>query len=327
MAIQQTLLSIIQTAQRELGLPVASTVVGNTDQTTVQMFGFANQEIDELRQAHDNGWTALQKEYNLVVSPPVETTGDVALNSAVISNIPDTSSLLANYMMVSGPSIPAAARIISIDSPTQITMSMEATAATSAADLTFSRDTYPEPSDFDSFINDTWWDRTNRWALLGPDSPQMDQWHRSGIVTFGPRRHFRQIGANASGVSGGLITQVNYRIWPPPSEITSPLQLVFEYLSNGCVYVSGSFSNISYQFANDADVPILNARAIIMGIKWRFWQQKGFDWTGMRDDYTVYVERLIARDGGAGKLQLAKPLYSVLINSYNVQDGNFPGNE
>lgn len=289
------------------------------------MYGFANQELDELRQAKDEGWTALQKEYNIVVSPPITTTGDVAANSAVISNIPSTAQLLANYYTVSGPSIPAAARILSVDSPTQITMNMQATAATVGASLVFSRDTYPEPTDFDSFINDTWWDRTNRWALLGPDSPQIDQWHRSGIVTFGPRRHFRQLGAYASSISGGVITQVNYRIWPPPSEITNPIQLVFEYLSNNCVYVQGSVSNLSYQFANDSDVPVLNAQAIKMGIKWRFWQQKGFDWTGLRDDYRDYVDRLIARDGGSGKLQLAKPLQSVLINSYNVQDGNFPG--
>jgi len=62
-----------------------------------------------------------------------------------------------------------------------------------------------------------------------------------------------------------------------------------------------------------------------MGVKWRFWQQKGFDWTRLRQDYDDYVDRLAARDGGNTKLQLAKPLQSILINSYNVQDSNFPG--
>lgn len=323
MAVYLTLLQIIQATQRELGLPVASTVVGNTDQTTVQMFAFANQELDELRQRHQ--WTELQNEYDLVVSPPVSTTGNIGLNSAVISSIPDTSSLLANYMTVAGASIPAAARIASVDSPTQITMSMEATAATTGATLTFSRDTYPEPQDFDSFIGNTWWDRTNRWSLLGPDSPQIDQWHRSGIVTFGPRRHFRQLGSFSSNLSGGYNTQVNYRIWPPPAEITSPLQLVFEYLSTNCVYVSGNVSNKSFQFANDGDIPILNSVAIKMGIKWRFWQQKGFDWTLLRSDYDRYVDRLASRDGGTNKIQLARGYQSVLINSFQVQDGYFPG--
>ena len=57
------------------------------------------------------------------------------------------------------------------------------------------------------YIGQTWWDRTNRWALLGPDSPQIDQWHRSGIYVTGPRRHFRQIGNTTNA----------WRIWPPLS--------------------------------------------------------------------------------------------------------------
>ena len=309
---QKTLLQIIQTAQGELGLAQCTTVTGATDQTTIQMYGYANQEIEELRQRHN--WTALQKEYNLVVNPPVITTGDVALNSAVISNIPNTANLLANYMMVAGSSIPAAARIASVDSPTQITMTMEATGAATGTALTFSQDTYPEPSDFNSFLNRTWWDRTNRWELLGPSSPQLDQWHLSGIVTTGPRRYFRQLGALAN----------NYRIWPPPAEITNPLQLVFEYLSFNGIYVNGG-STTAKNFANDGDIPVLSDRAIIMGVKWRFWEQKGFDWTSKRSDYDLYVDRLIARDGGRETLSLVKRVNPIFISPANVQDGFFPG--
>ncbi len=41
---QKTLLQIIQTAQLELGLPVDSTVIGSTQQTTQQMYALANLE-------------------------------------------------------------------------------------------------------------------------------------------------------------------------------------------------------------------------------------------------------------------------------------------
>ncbi len=57
---QKTLLQIVNTAQGELGLAQSASVVGNTDQTTVQMYGYANQSVEELRQAKDDGWTALQ---------------------------------------------------------------------------------------------------------------------------------------------------------------------------------------------------------------------------------------------------------------------------
>lgn len=311
---QKTLLQIINTAQGELGLAQSATVVGNPDQTTVQMFGYANQTIEELRQAKDDGWTALQNEYNLVVSPPVVTVGDLALNSPIITNIPSTAALQANYFMVAGASIPAAARILSVDSLTQVTMTMECTAAAVATDLTFSKDTYPEPSDFGYFVNRTWWDRTNRWELLGPDSPQLDQWHRSGIVVTGPRRHFRQLGSLAN----------TYRIWPPPAEITEPLQLVYEYVSMNCVYVMGGVTTAPF-FANDTDIPILSDRAVILGVKWRFWEQKGFDWTQKRTDYDNYVERLIARDGGRKTLSLVNRVNPIFISPANVQDGFFPG--
>lgn len=311
---QKTLLQIISAAQGELGLPQATVVTTATDQTTIQMYGFANAILEELRQAKDDGWTCLQKEYNLIVNVPVVTTGDLTADSAVITNIPTTAALLANYMMVSGPSIPSAARILSIDSATQVTMTMECTATEVGADLTFMQDTYPEPSDFSYFVNKTWWDRTNRWELLGPDSPQMDQWHRSGIVATGPRRHFRQLGALVN----------TYRVWPPPAEITAPLQLVFEYVSTDCVYVSGGTTTAA-SFANDADIPILSDRAIIMGIKWKFWEQKGFDWTQKRTDYDDYVNRLIARDGGRKTLSLVGRQGSMFISPSNVQDGFFPG--
>lgn len=313
---QKDLLTIIQNTQAELGLPQDTEVIDSTQPTTVQMLAYANAEVEELRQCHN--WTALQSEYNLVVSPPTDTTGDTTENSPIITNIPSTTGITAGYFYVAGDNVPVGARVLSVDSATQVTLTMEVTATEVGASLQFAQDTYPLPADFDHYINRTWWDRTNRWELLGPDSPQVRQWHLSGIVTTGPRRHFSQLGALAN----------NYRIWPPPAEITEPLQLVFEYISFNSIYVNGvvadSLSNAKY-FANDADIPVLNDRAIIMGIKWRFWEQKGFDWVSKRTDYDNYVERLKARDGGAKTLDLAGYPRSMLIDSDMVQDGYFPG--
>lgn len=312
---QRTLLEIINTAQRELSLPVSATIINNTtDLTAQQMLSYAQAEIEALGRK-DHNWTVLTFENNIVVSPPVQTTGDVTENSPVITNIPSTAALLANFFTVAGSLIPVGARILSVDSATQVTMTMNATGTTIGATLKFSRDTYPEPDDFDHFINRTWWDRTNRWQLLGPMSPQTDQWHQSGIVAFGPRRFFRQIGPYTS----------NYRLWPPPAELVNPLQLVFEYISNRRVRVQGSTTNFAFLFANDTDIPLLNDRLIIAGIKWRFWEQKGFNWLSKRKEYDDMVDQFIARDGGAPTLGLAKEERDFLISSYNVQDGFFPG--
>ena len=309
-----TLLQIVQAAQGELGLPQSVSVVGNSDATTVQMYNLCNRVLDELRRM--NRWTVQQFEYNLVVSPPVNTTGTISVDSPVITNIPNTSAILANYFAVSGNGIPQAARVLSVDSPTQITMTMESVGdALVGADLQFAQDTYPMPVGFDWFNNRTMWDRTNRWELLGPDSPQLDQWHRSGIVATGPRRHFRKVGPFAD----------QFRIWPPPAEISEPLQLVFEYLSIAAVMVNGSQTTFAQYFMNDADQPLLDDQAIVLGLKWMFWEVKGFNYAAMQNRWIDYVERLIARDGAAPTLQLVNRVNPIFLSPANVQDGFFPG--
>ena len=316
----QTILQMVQNSEMELGLPASASVYGTngqlTDSTGVQMGALANRVLDELRRM--NRWVNLQFEYNLVVNPPINTTGTMGIQSPVITNIPSTSALQANFWQVVGPGIPSAARIQSVDSPTQITMDMENTntAVINGAEIQFCQDTYPMPAGFDWFNNRTMWDRTNRWELLGPDSPQMDQWHRSGIVVTGPRRHFRQISPYSN----------QFRIWPAPSEITSPLQLVFEYLSIAAVNSLGAGTTYVQYFTNDTDTPLLDDQSIIMGIKWMFWEVKGFGaYATLQSRWVDYVDRLIARDGAAPTLQVAKRQNPLLISPNNIQDGFFPG--
>lgn len=319
-----TLLQIVQTTQGELGLPQSVSVVGNTDATTLQMYLLTNRVLDDIRRMHPTGWTVCMTEFNLVVNTPIITTGNVTINSPVVTNISSgTGSLSANYWMVSGGTtpgqsagqIPQAARIKSVDSSSQITMDMDATGSGTGASLVFAQDTYPYPTDYDFTQNRTQWDRSNRWELLGPDSPQMDQWHRSGIVATGPRRHWRKIGPLAN----------RFRIWPQPAEIANPLQLAFEYLSVNCVMVHGSQSSFAQTFQNDDDQPLLDDQAILMGLKWRFWQIKGFNYTDLKNEWVDYVETLIARDEGAPTLQLTKRQNPIFISPANVQDGFFPG--
>jgi hypothetical protein len=320
-----TLLQIIQQAQAELGLPQASTVAGNSDSTTVQMFALANRTLDELRRCNPTGWTALQFEYDIVVPPVITTTGDFLSGfTNIVTNLASGTTGLNNTYAISGTNIPQAARISQVLDSTTIEMTMESTNADALNDATiqFAQDTYPEPVGFDWFQNRSMWDRTNRWELIGPDSPQIDEWHRSGIVVTGPRRHFRQVGPGIAGVGS------NFRIWPPPFELSTPLQLVFEYMSTNSVVANGQTTNPTYTeyFVNDGDFSLLDAQAIIMGIKWMFWEIKGMgSYMALQNRWVDYVDRLIARDGAAGTLQLAKRVNPIFISPSNVQDGFFPG--
>lgn len=310
-----TLLQMVNAAQARLGLPQTTTVAGSSDKTALQLFALANDVLDELRQM--NRWTALQAEYDLAIDVPIITTGDVVENSAVITNIPSTAGLTAQFFSIAANTVPTAARVQSVDSATQVTMTMEATGTEGGTTIAFGQDTYPLPPDFDYYNNQTFWDRINHWALLGPDSPQTDQWHRSGIFTTGPRRHFRQVG-DLENV---------FRIWPPPFELVNPLQFAFEYLSIYAVAVHGVVGNFAQYFVNDNDTTVLNSQAVIQGLMWKFWEIKGFgSYVTMQTRWIDYVNRLAARDGGAKTLSLARRPDSFLLSSYQVQDGNWPGN-
>lgn len=311
----RNVLQIINVCQQELGLPQSATVVGNSDLSTVQLFAFLQLANEELRDYSDEGWKVLQSEFNLVVLPPTVTTGDTVEGSAIITNIPSTAGLAANNFAVSGENIAQAARIVSVDSATQVTMNMVATDTAVGEAITFSQDTYAMPSDFRKYTNSTWWDRTNFWQLLGPDSAQQAQFQLSGIVSKGPRTHFRNIGPFAN----------TYRLWPPPSTLTEPIQPVFEYISFNSVRVAGSFTNFAQYFTADTDVPMLDDRALIMSVKWRFWEQKGMNWLAKRDEYDTYVDRLMARDGGAQTLSLCGGANRLLLSPLDIQDTDFPG--
>lgn len=320
------LLQIVNRVQGELGLAQSASVISNTDATTVQLFNLANRAIDDLRREHT--WTVLQTEFNLIVNPPTITTGNTTLNSPVITNIPNTTGLLAQYFTVASNSVPPAARIKSVDSATQVTMTMAATGTTTGVRIVFSQDTYSLPLDIDWYQNYTFWDRTNHWRLFGPDSPQTDQTLRSGIVPTTPRRHFRQIGPFAN----------RFRLWPPPAELVNPIQLTFEYLSLNAVIAGASagdfssdfgpdfFPSASYArfFTSDTDQPLLDEQAVILGMKWMFWEIKGFNFATMQQRWVDYVQRLKARDGAAPTLALARRPTSVLISPSNVQDGSYP---
>lgn len=311
---QLDLISIIQAVTAELGLVQPSIAIGATDLQTQQLVALVNRAGDELKRDHN--WTALQTLFTLNVGAPTLTTGNVTEGSAVITNIPTTAGITAEIFVVTGDSIPAAARVLTVDSLTQVTMDMVATGTATTTDLTFGQDTYPEPAFFDRFINGTAWDRTNRWQLIGPDSPQLDEYHRSGIVTTGPRRHFRQVGSLAAGT---------YRLWPPPQTVDTPFQIAWEYITLAwCQSIS---SVLQTSMTADTDVPLLDSQALIMGTKWRFLQAKGIPTAAsMQTEYCDYVSTLIARDGGASTLTMGRRYSPYLIGPFNVQDGNWPGN-
>lgn len=305
-----SLLEIIQTAYTELGLNAPTTVIGNSDLQVKQGLSLANREGQSLYRDHP--WTVLQNEFIVNVASPIVTVGDVANNSALIINIPNTAGLDDNYA-VSGLGMPQAQRIVEVIDANTVRCEMLSTATVVGTPITFAKDTYELPSSFDRYIDQTWWDRTNHWRLIGPDSPQMSQYIRSGIFSTGPRIRWNQIGAGTA----------KWRIWPPPTAQNTPDALVFMYIAKDWVqHQDGTFGD---SFIADIDIPILDPQAFILGVKWRLWQIKRFEYADMQQEYLDYIDQLRARDGGIPDLYLNRRAGPYLISSDNIQDGYFPG--
>lgn len=310
MAITMTLLEAVNQAQGELGLTQSSTVAGSQDPTAIQFYNLVNREGRNMQQTRD--WTALQTYTIINSTTPIVLTGNTTEGSAVITGLSSTTGIEASYWVCTGSNIPVSARVVSVDSSTQVTLDSLATETATGTSFTFAQDTYEFPSDFDRFIDNTHWDRTNRWPLIGPDTPQQDEWHMSGIVTTGPRRHFIQVGQPPSA----------FRLWPPPATTEVNFEVVFRYVSQNWAKTDAGVT-IDKMTADD-DIFIVDPNAVILGVKWRWKQAKQLAYAAEQAEYLDYVRAIKARDGGARTLSMSPRFQPYLLTSSNVQDGYYP---
>ena len=208
--------------------------------------------------------------------------------------------------------MPTAARVISVDSLTQVTLSEPCSATTVGVALTFAKDTYPVPADFRKFLSDTQWDRTNRWMIVGPMSPQEDQWRRSGIVTQGPRRRYRQVGR-------GLNV---FRFWPPPTASDTPFIIATEYQTRYWAQDAGAVPQET--FTADTDTCVFPDAVMIAGLKFELWTAKGFDASKLFADYETQFQAAITADGIApGRINMNRRTVQSLISPWQVPDTGY----
>lgn len=302
-ANKKNLLALISQAVDELALRTPTAVVGNGDPQIKQILALAKREGREFYQQaqRKGGWQELRGEYRFTTS--VSTlTGTTTSGSAVITGLSSTAGLTTDYA-ISGTGITSNSRIVSVDSGTQVTISIPATASGSVS-LTFAQDQFAMPSDFGYFIQATWWDRDYRWQMVGPLTPQEWQLLKSGLSPMGPRRMFR-IYAN------------RLAIHPVPT--TDGQALVFEYYSAFWCQTSAGVAKI--EWSADTDYYSLDDDAFILGMKWRIKGAKGLEYEQEKMDYDLHTERLMARNGGNRGLYMnVQPRDVYLLNYNNVPD-------
>lgn len=305
----RTFLELVQQAAAEIGIPVPTFVIGNVRDTEIQLVSLANREAKEFASiANKNGgWQNLHKEYTFNTQF-LPTTGIVTQGSAVITGIPDTSTLQANTWGIASGAFQSGTRILSVDSATQVTMS--APASGSGIDVIFGKIAYDLPSDFEYFVQRTFWDNRYRWALIGPITAQEKQILRYGVVASGPRNKF-------------YIRKNLMWLDPVPSE---QFLIAYDYFSNAPIAkASGGYSNV---WTSDNDTYLLDEDVFIQGLKWRFLRAKGLDYGEEYNSYEEDAARTIGRDGGSRDLPLGGNGYrNFLIGDANIPDANWPGRE
>lgn len=295
-----TMLQLVQQAATEMGLSVPSSVAGNTTQDVVQLLGLLNACGYELQRKYQ--WQALNK-LNLFQSAYLATTGNVTAGSAVITNIPTTAALSARFQGV-GAGLLQNSQILTVDSGTQVTMNQEATTSGTGVSITFSQTQYAMPADYDRQIDRTHWDKTQHWQMIGPETAQQWEWLTSGYISSGPRVRYRIFGDY-------------FQIWPPQG---SEHYLGFEYVSKYWAATTAGVAKGS--FTVDTDTCIFPDRLMVLGLKHKYFQVKGFGDVFL-DDYKAEESIAWANDAGSQTLAMNPQISEVLISWNQIPDSGY----
>lgn len=165
---------------------------------------------------------------------------------------------------------------------------------------------YALASDYDRMIQDTGWDRSNDWMMVGPDSPQINRYlNESGGAEVGTRKRFRLQGSNIL-------------IYPTPTAVET---LVYEYVSNKWARQSGG--TLITEFDADNNTTVFDPDLMRLEIKWRYLAAKGHDFDAARGEALVVRDQKIAADLGGTTITMSPEEGTEFIGLDNVPDSNW----
>jgi hypothetical protein len=296
-----TMLQLVQQVTNELGIGTPTTVAGNANQDVIQILALMNAGGYELMTKAD--WRQLTRQHTFYTEA-LSTTGTWTTSAATITGIPDTSTLSTAYQ-VTGVGIPNATYVTSVDSGSQVSLNYVPTEGQVGGNLVFQKVKYALPSDYQSTVNRTHWDKSKRWEMLGPESPQQWEWLLSGYISTGPRIRWRLLG--------------NYfQIWPG---VNAGELLGFEYRSLAWAESAAGVPKTS--FTADTDVCIYPDRLMVLSTKLKYFEAKGFDTTALYRDYLMVLETVVGQDTASPNLSFAPRPGTVLIGYDNIPDSGY----
>ena len=295
-----TMLQLIQRATGEMGLSVPSSVAGNSTQDVVQQLALLNAVGNELSREYE--WQALSKAYTFTVAFTT-ITGDTVVGTSNLTNASSIVGIDTTYQ-ISGPGINQATFVSSAPGGTTIPLSQPATSTNTGGNYTLTKVKYSMPSDYDRQIDNTHWDKSKHWIMLGPETAQQWEWLISGYISTGPRIRYRIFG--------------NYfQIWPC---IGTADVLGFEYMSNA--WASSSLGVAQATLTADTDTCIYPDVLMVLGLKNKYFQVKGLG-PIYQEDYDKQLSIAKANDSGSPTLSFAPNPANVLIGWANIPDSTY----
>jgi hypothetical protein len=165
----------------------------------------------------------------------------------------------------------------------------------------------PLPSDWSYFLDQTQWDRTNHWPLLGPKTAQEWQWLKGGLLSSGPRIRYRVVGGNLEMFPGSAVSS----------------QIAMEYVSDAWVKDAQSTNTYFSEIQADDDIILFDCWVVSAFLKLKYWEAKGLDTTAYTKDFLGVWEARIAKNKGAPVLTLAPRARTMLIGVNNIPDGSW----
>ncbi len=302
--MSDTLLQLVDQAAGEMGLDVPSSVVGSTVAQTQQYLYLINGAGRMLAREYD--WQALQIEYRFTTAY-LTTTGTVTNGSAIITGIPSTAALAASTYQAIGNGINQDTYIQSIDSATQVTMTQACTASATGESITFCKTKYTLPAAYDRMVDNTHWDKSKHWILLGPETQQQVEWLKSGYIASGPRIRW--------------YVQDDYlQLWPP---VASNEYLGLNYITKYWVKSAAATQPDKSLFTVDTDTCIWPDELMVLALKLKLFEIKGFDTTAIYRDFTDQKNIAKANDSGSQTLSFSPTPADILIGWENVPDSGY----
>ena len=300
-----TLLQLVQQASAEMGLAVPNSVVGNTSVDVTQMYYLINAAGNEI--AREYPWEALNIEYDWY-SQYSQSDGAIVYGTSVITGVdPVTVAFInaagASNFQVQGEGVIQSTAVVSATGTT-VTINSAAT-SDGNGNYVFGQVMYDLPNGFDRITDRTQYDKSKRWEMLGPETPQQWQWLKSSYISTGPRIRWRIMGQK-------------FQIWP----LTSTNEyLSFEYISTN--WATSATGATQAQFLADTDTCIYPNRLMVLALKKKYFEVKGFDTSSYQRDYDMQLNLAKANDAGSATLSLAPRTANVLIGWENIPDANY----